>query len=84
MAYSVFLLRRAQKELAKLPDDVYPRIRDRIRDLAETPRPAGSHKLTDREGWRLRVGSYRVLYEIDDAEETVTVLHVGHRRDVYR
>lgn len=84
MAYSVFLLRRAQKELAKLPDDSYPRIRDRIRDLAEAPRPPGSRKLTGREGWRLRVGSYRILYDIDDSEKTVTVLHVGHRRDVYR
>jgi mRNA interferase RelE/StbE len=44
----------------------------------------GCLKLTGREGWRIRVGKYRVIYEIDDKERTITVLHVGLRRDVYR
>ena len=44
----------------------------------------GCRKLSGREGWRIRVGSYRVVYEIDDELQVVTVLHVGHRRDVYR
>ena len=40
--------------------------------------------MTGREGWRLRVGDYRVLYDIDDVKQTITIVHVGHRRDVYR
>ncbi|MDH3771893.1 MAG: type II toxin-antitoxin system RelE/ParE family toxin [Nitrospirota bacterium] len=52
--------------------------------LAYDPRPKSSRKLTGREGWRLRVGDYRVLYDINDAKQTITIVHVGHRRDVYR
>ena len=84
MSYSVFILPRAQKELAELPTWPFGPIRDAIRGLAESPRPTGCLKLTGREGWRLRVGDYRVVYEINDQEKSVTVLHVGHRRDVYR
>jgi len=84
MSYAVFILRRAQKELARLPVEAYERLKEAIESLGEEPRPMGSQKLTGREGWRIRVGDYRVIYEIDDAEQVVTVLHVGHRRDVYR
>lgn len=83
MKYSVFILRRAQKELAGLSLEVYPRVLDEIRNLACDPRPPGVRKLTAREGWRLRVGKYRVIYEIDDENRRITVLHIGHRRDVY-
>ncbi len=83
MSYSVFLLQGAQKKLAELPTQPFGRIYDAIRGLAESPRPTGCPKLTGREGWRLRVGDYRVVYEINDQERSVTVLHVGHRRDVY-
>jgi len=84
MRYGVFILRRAQKELADLPAESYERVRDAIRTLAQDPRPPGCLKLTGREGWRIRVGDYRVIYEIDDKQQRVTVLHVGHRQDVYR
>ena len=84
MSYAVLIRRRAQKELAGLPAEAYERAKEAMRDLGEEPRPTGSRKLTGREGWRIRVGDYRVIYEIDDAQRTVTVLHVGHRRDVYR
>ncbi|MEA1872434.1 MAG: type II toxin-antitoxin system RelE/ParE family toxin [Chloroflexota bacterium] len=62
----------------------YVHIRDAICDLEQEPRPRASAKLTGREGWRIRVGDYRVIYEIDDQQRVVTVLHIGHRRDVYR
>lgn len=85
MSYRVFILRRAQKELAKLPTDSYEGVKEAIQTLGENPRPAcGCTKLTGREGWRIRVGDYRVVYEIDDKGRTLTILHVGHRRDVYR
>ena len=84
MIYTVLILPRAQKELAQVPTQSYERVRDAIRALAEDQRPHGCLKLTAREGWRVRVGDYRVVYEVDDQQRTVTVLHVGHRREVYR
>jgi mRNA interferase RelE/StbE len=82
--YQLSILRRAMKELGRLPEGEYERVRDAVAALADDPRPAGCTKLTGREGWRIRVGNYRVIYEIDDARRQVAVVHVGHRRDVYR
>jgi len=84
MSHSLQILRRAQKELAQLPDAYYVQVRDAIRDLANNPRPHGCRKLTGRQGWRIRVGDYRVIYDIDDKEATVTVVNIGHRRDIYK
>jgi mRNA interferase RelE/StbE len=83
MSYEVSILCRAQKELAALPKTDYERMRDAIAALAENPRPAGCKKLTGREGWRIRSGDYRAIYEIDDAQKSITILHIGNRRDVY-
>lgn len=83
MSYEVLILRRAQKELANVPKTDYERVRDVVAALAENPRPSGCKKLIGREGWRIRVGDYRAIYEIDDTEQKVTILHIGHRRDVY-
>jgi len=82
--YALDILRRAQKELSNLPHEPYVRVRDAIRRLAGEPRPSGSKKLAGRTGWRIRVGSYRVVYEIDDPAHLITIMHIGHRRDVYR
>ncbi len=81
MNYTITILRRAQKELGELPVEAYERIRDSILALAEDPRPSGCVKLTNRQGWRIRVGGYRVIYEIDDKQRIVTILVIGHRRD---
>ena len=83
MSYSVFILHRAQKELARLHDETYERVRDTIRSLSQNPRPFGCLKLINREGWRIRIGVYRVIYEIDDRQKIVTILHIAHRRDIY-
>jgi mRNA interferase RelE/StbE len=83
MSYEVLILRRAQKELADLSKTDYERVRDGIAALADNPRPVGCRKLVGREGWRIRSGDYRAIYEIDDVQKTATVLHIGHRRDVY-
>jgi mRNA interferase RelE/StbE len=82
--YSVTFLRRAQRELDGLPKREGSRILGAIRELAETPRPPGCRRLRDREGWRIRVGDYRVIYSIDDSLHKVVILEIGHRRDVYR
>lgn len=50
----------------------------------EEPRPSGCKKLKGREGWRIRVGDYPVVYDIDDDAQTALILNIGHRRDVYR
>ena len=84
MSYELKILRRAQRSLGRLPQRDYERVRDAIRALADEPRPPGCRKLTGRDSWRIRVGRYRVIYEIDDTVRIVSVLDVGHRRDVYR
>ncbi len=83
MNYSVNILRRSQKELADISREVYPRICEALQSLADNPRPSGCLKLKDREGWRIRVGNYRILYKIDDQQKIVTIVHIRHRRDVY-
>ena len=77
------MLRRAQKALAELPKGDYERVRDAMMALSEEPRPSGCKKLVSRDGWRIRQGNYRVIYEVDDVSRQVLVLDVGHRRDVY-
>ena len=83
MSYSVSILPRAQKELGQVSSPTFERVCGAIRALGEDPRPPGCRKLINREGWRIRVSDYRVIYGIDDEARTVLVLHVGHRRDVY-
>jgi mRNA interferase RelE/StbE len=82
--YTVRILRAAQKALARLPEQDYARVAAAIAALASNPRPPGCVKLTGSTYWRLRVGDYRILYEIDDTGQLVIVATVGHRRDVYR
>ena len=84
MTYSVSILRSAQKSLGALPPAVQARIVTAIRRLVSNPRPPGVKKLAGREAWRIRVADYRVIYEIGDAELTVLVVDVGHRREIYR
>jgi mRNA interferase RelE/StbE len=84
MSHAVSILRRAQRELEDLPQDVYRRVSVALRNLAGEPQPSGCRKLSGRDAWRIRVGDYRVIYEVDDRAKTVLVVHIGHRRDVYR
>ncbi len=84
MQYNLLILRRAQKELSELPTVIYNRVKSAVVKLAIDPKPRGCRKLTSRNGWRIRVRDYRVIYEIDDTGHSVTILHVGHRRDIYR
>jgi len=84
MNYSISILRQAQKGLTRLSQENYERIRDAVLSLKEEPRPYGCLKLTGRNGWRIRIGDYRVIYEIDDDSKIVTVLDIGPRQNVYR
>ena len=84
MSYSLFILPRAQREMASLNARDRERVKEGILQLREDPRPANCKKLTGREGWRIRIGDYRVVYEVDDSSRSVTILDIGHRREVYR
>lgn len=81
--YSIEYTASAAKALQKLDANVVKPILAAIQKLAEEPRPAGSVKLVGSDRLRVRVGDYRVLYVIDDAVLVITVVKVGHRRDVY-
>jgi mRNA interferase RelE/StbE len=71
------------KDLRRVPKVDVARILKRIEALEENPRPPGSEKLSGQERYRVRLGVYRIIYEIEDAVLVVTVVKVGHRRDVY-
>ena len=84
MAYQVEFLPSARRDLKRLPKPLQTRIFDAVRDLADTPRPAGVKKLAGEVGlWRIRLGDYRVLYKIQDDRLLVLVVRVGHRKDIY-
>jgi mRNA interferase RelE/StbE len=84
MSYSLLILRSAQKELADLPKNIYKKVKQTILKLSKDARPSGCKKLKGREGWRIRVGEYRVIYEINDKDKSITILHIGHRKDIYK
>ncbi|MCK6622356.1 MAG: type II toxin-antitoxin system RelE/ParE family toxin [Calditrichaceae bacterium] len=84
MAYQIFLKKSAEKELAVLPDKIHDRIVAGIISLAGDPRPKKAKKLQGREGYRIRIGDYRILYMVYDKEQKVEVFSIAHRRDVYR
>lgn len=83
--YKIEFSNAAFKQLKKLPIKVRTRIQTKIDDLADNPRPNGVVKLEDSDnGYRIRVGSYRVIYDIFDDVLLVSVVKVGHRKEVYR
>jgi len=86
MAYTIETTPAAEKQLAKLPKDVASRIADAIERLAVHPFPPGSKPLqgADKGAYRIRIGDYRVLYEVYRKRLVVLVIKVGNRRDVYR
>lgn len=84
MAYEVVLKPSAQKDLDALPDREVERLVHRIALLAADLRPIGCQKLANIEGYRIRSGSYRVLYVVDDASKKISIYRIKHRRDAYR
>lgn len=84
-SYRVDIARRALRTLAALPRQEQQRVRAAIDLLADTPRPPGSVKLTGEDrAYRVRVGDYRIVYEVLDDRLVIHVVRIGHRRDVYR
>lgn len=82
--YNVTILPTAEKKLRKLSKPIRTRIVDRISALTTDPRPSGVKKLKGRSAYRIRIGSYRVVYEIIDKALIVNVIAVGDRKDIYK
>ena len=81
--YQLQISNRANKALEKLPDEIYLRLIEAIKSLADNPRPFGCKKLKGRKGYRIRIGDYRVVYEINEGVLVVLIIDVGHRREIY-
>ena len=85
MTYSVEFKRSAMRQLKRLPKNIQRRIADAVDRLADNPRPHGYIQMeTDDILYRIRVGDYRIIYEIIDNKLVVLVIRIGHRREVYR
>ena len=83
--YKVYLERTAEKDLKKLSAESFHRLIPHIKALAQNPRPAGCRKISgSKNDWRIRIGAYRVIYEIEEKIKVVRVMRIKHRREVYR
>jgi mRNA interferase RelE/StbE len=83
MVYHVTLKRRAIKVLEKIHEPYYTSIKEAIYSLADNPRPTGYKKLKGRNGYRIRVADYRIIYDIFDDVLLIDVINLGHRKDIY-
>ena len=82
--YTAILSKAARKQLDKLSDHIANPIIDAIKYLESNPRPHGYRKLVEREGYRIRVGNYRIIYEIVDYQLIINIITLGHRKDIYK
>lgn len=83
MAYSLNFSKQAFKRLEKINDPFYSAIKQAVYSLTENPRPSGYKKLVGRDGYRIRIGDYRVIYDIHDNMLIIDVISLGHRKEVY-
>lgn len=82
--YTLFAKPTVGKDLRSINPQEVPAINEKIKSLARQPRQRQTKKLKGVDGYRLRVGKYRILYEIDDRSKTVTIYRVLHRKEAYR
>ncbi|NLO19749.1 MAG: type II toxin-antitoxin system RelE/ParE family toxin [Ignavibacteria bacterium] len=82
--YEIILPKSVQKELDKVADVYYSRISNKIFHLEIEPRPIGCVKLSDNDEYRIRVGKYRILYEINDKEKLIAIYKIAHRKEAYK
>ncbi len=82
--YKLKILPHAQKDIGHLQNKIFNNIKDKIINLANDPRPNGAIKLTNEDGYRIRIGDYRVLYRIEDKSKEIFIYRVKHRREAYR
>lgn len=84
VTYRIEIERQAMKALRRIDAKPRRRIEDQIAALANDPRPVGAIRLTGSSALRVRVGDYRIVYTVSDTTVTVTIVRVGHRREIYR
>jgi mRNA interferase RelE/StbE len=84
VAYKILLRPSAVKDLDQLPDKEVNRLLSHIKNLSAEPRPIGIQKLSNQDGFRIRSGNYRVLFEVNDKLQTVYIYRIKHRKEVYR
>jgi len=84
MKYSLFIERYALKQMMKLDKSIIPILKNAISKLSDNPRPSGYIKLKGEEAYRIRVRDFRIIYEIDDRNKTVTIVAIGHRKNIYK
>lgn len=82
--YRLIFKKSVAKDLRPIPNNDVARLLQRMQALQEDPRPAGSEKLSGQERYRVRQGVYRIIYEIADGLLIVTVVKIGHRKEVYK
>ena len=82
--YAITISKTAQRHLDNIPDNEAEKLIGSIQSLSRNPRPAGYKKLRGRDGYRIRKGNYRILYQIFDSILIVDVLAIGHRKNVYK
>ena len=82
--YRLFPIPSAKKDFDSLPKKIFTQIEKKVLSLKENPRSPGSLKLTGEEGYRIRSGTYRILYRIDDAKKVVYIYRIKHRKESYR
>jgi mRNA interferase RelE/StbE len=83
--YEILLASQAERDLKRLVAQEFHQIIPVIKALANTPRPPGCRKLVgSRSDYRIRIGDYRVIYEVDDKDNKVRIMRIRHRRDIYR
>jgi mRNA interferase RelE/StbE len=84
VTYRIAFSTAAARRIRKLPNPVRVRVLNAVEALEEDPCPHGVRKLVgEATAWRIRVGDYRVIYDISDDRLSVTVVHAGHRRDIH-
>ncbi|NVO04148.1 MAG: type II toxin-antitoxin system RelE/ParE family toxin [Bacteroidetes bacterium] len=82
--YTVLISKSVQKLLKKMTDELADKLENKMLTLEDNPRPIGYKKLKGRNAFRIREGDYRIIYEINDLQIIVTVVNVGHRKNIYR
>lgn len=84
MQYKVYLKKSAERELNRIPDKIHDKIVEHLLSLQENPRPNSSKKLHGQEGYRIRIGDYRILYIIEEIKNKIEIYSIVHRKDAYR
>jgi len=83
--FAIYVERAAEKDLSKLPTIYLSNIISKIKELSKDPHPKGCKKIMSNENfWRIRIGNYRVIYEVIETDKVIKIYKIKHRKDVYR